>query len=94
MAHDDTRVKNKSHYETYKGWDVSVQVAAHLSAAEIDKAFSEYMPRVFVTEYHGGRDFTSKEVIDGKSYPTQEQCIERGIVAAREYIDRKTAKAA
>lgn len=84
----------KSHYETYKGWSVSVQVSAHLSGAEIDKSFPEFMPRIVVTEHLGGRDFKDKEVIDGQSYPTQEQCIERGIVTARDYIDRKTAKAA
>jgi len=88
-------MKNKSHYETYKGWSVSVQVAAHLSGAEVDKAFPEYMPRVFVTEHFGAGKFKDKEVIDGHSYPTQEECIEKGLIAAREYIDRQTdAKAA
>jgi len=80
----------KSHYETYKGWSVSVQVSAHLSAVEVDKQFDEYMPRVFVTEHLGGREFRDFEVIDGHSYPTREECIQRGIIAAHEYIDRKT----
>lgn len=81
----------KSHYETYKGWDVSVQVSAHLSAIDIDRKDEAYMPRIFVTEHLGGRDFRDTEVIDGHTYPSREACIAQGLVTAREYIDRKTA---
>jgi len=79
----------QSHYEVYKGWDVSVQVSAHLSRIDIDRELPDYIPRVVVTE-HMGRDFKDREVADGHSYPTIEECIAHGIQTAREYIDRRT----
>jgi hypothetical protein len=80
----------QSHYETYKGWSVSVQVSAHLSRIDPDRKLPDYIPRVVVTE-HMGRDFKDREIADGHSYPTTDDCIAHGIQTAREYIDRKTA---
>lgn len=79
----------QSHYETYKGWSVSVQVSAHLSRIDTDRELPDYMPRVYVTE-HFPDGFKDREVIDGHSYPTTEACIEHGLQTAREYIDRQT----
>lgn len=81
----------QSHYETYKGWSVSVQISAHLSRIDTDRDLPDYMPRVFVTEHFPG-GFKDREVIEGHSYPTMEECIERGTQAAREYIDGKTGE--
>lgn len=81
----------QSHYETYKGWNVSVQISAHLSRIDPDRDLPDYMPRVFVTEHFPG-GFKDREVIEGHSYPTMEECIERGTQAAREYIDSKTGE--
>jgi len=80
----------KSHYETYKGWAVSVQVSAHLSRIDTTRQASDYMPRVVVTEYTAD-GFKDREVADGHSYPTIDECIAHGIRTAHEYIDRKTA---
>jgi len=84
----------KSHYETYKGWDISVQISAHLSAIDVDSKQEAYMPRIVVTEHLENRNFRDVEVIDGHSYPSRETCINQGIAAARAYIDRKTAHVA
>jgi hypothetical protein len=78
-----------SHFETYKGWSVSVQVSAHLSRIDTDRELPDYIPRVVVTE-HMERDFRDREIADGHSYPTMEACIAHGIQTAHEYIDRKT----
>jgi hypothetical protein len=75
-----------SHYETYKGWSVSVQVSAHLSGIDTDRKVADYIPRVVITE-HRGNAFKDKEIADGHSYPTPEKCIEHGIIRARAYID-------
>lgn len=78
----------KSHYETYKGWSVAVQISAHMSRIDTGRDAADYIPRVVVTE-HDGVNFKDKEVADGGSYLTPELCIENGIRTAREYIDRK-----
>ncbi|MFC7299759.1 hypothetical protein [Herminiimonas aquatilis] len=78
----------KSHYETYKGWGVSVQISAHLSRIDAGRDAPDYIPRVIVTE-HEGFNFKDKEVADGGSYPTPKQCIEHGIRSAHAYIDRQ-----
>jgi hypothetical protein len=78
----------QSHYETYKGWSVSVQISAHLSRIDTDRKIDAYMPRIVVTEHDGGK-FKDREVADGHTYPTTEECIAHGISTAREYIDRK-----
>jgi hypothetical protein len=79
----------QSHYETYKGWSVSVQISAHLSRIDTDRKAPDYMPRVIVT-HHDGANFTDREVADGHSYTTPEECIKHGILTAHEYIDRKS----
>ncbi len=79
----------KSHYETYKGWSVAVQVSAHMSRIDTDRDAADYIPRVVVTR-HDGVNFEDKEVADGGSYPTPELCIERGLRTAHDYIDGKT----
>lgn len=81
----------QSHYETYKGWSVSVQVSAHLSRIDTDRKLPDYMPRIVVTEHMEGRDFKDREVVDGHSYPTVDACVAHGIQTAREYIDRRVA---
>ena len=78
----------KSHYETYKGWSVSVQVSAHLSRIDTDRKEAAYMPRIIITEHDGAR-FNDREVAEGHTYPTPEECIKRGLIRAREYIDSK-----
>jgi hypothetical protein len=83
----------KSHCETYKGWSVAVQVSAHMSRIDTERKEGAYIPRIIVTE-HIGTDFKDKEVPDGHSYPTPEECIAQGILTAHEYIDRKTEKIA
>ncbi|ABR91110.1 Hypothetical protein mma_2471 [Janthinobacterium sp. Marseille] len=88
-----TETKSPSHYETYKGWSVAVQVSAHMSRIDTERKEGAYIPRIIVTE-HIGTDFKDKEVPDGHSYPTPEECIAQGILTAREYIDRKTEKVA
>jgi len=82
-----------SHYETYKGWSVSVQISAHLSRIDTGRKLPDYMPRVFVTEHLAGNQFKDREVVDGHTYTTPEECIQRGLAAAHEYIDRKTSGA-
>ena len=81
----------KSHYETYKGWSVSVQVSAHMSRIDTDRKDPAYMPRIVVTE-HNGTEFTDREVVEGHTYPTPEECIKQGLAYAHEYIDRKQKK--
>lgn len=78
-----------SHYETYKGWSVSVEISAHLSRIDTDRELPDYIPRVIVTEHFGGGKFADREVPEGSSYTTQEECIQRGVLAAHAYIDRK-----
>lgn len=80
-----------SHYETYKGWHVSVQVSAHLSRVDPDRELPGYIPRVIVTE-HTERAFRDSEVADGHSYPTMDACIAHGIQTAYDYIDRRMAE--
>lgn len=78
----------KSHYETYKGWNVAVQISAHMSRIDSGRDAADYIPRVVVTE-HDGVNFKDKEVADGGSYSSPQLCIEHGVRTAREYIDRK-----
>ena len=80
-----TTAKVPSHYETYKGWSVAVQVSAHMSRIDTNREDNAYIPRIIVTE-HIGTDFKDKEVPDGHSYPTPEACIAQGILTARDYI--------
>jgi hypothetical protein len=82
----------QSHYETYRGWSVSVQISAHLSRIDIDRKLPDYIPRIVVTE-HLDNGFNDREVADGHSYPTEEECIAHGIRTAHEYIDGKTSAA-
>ncbi|HTH45275.1 MAG TPA: hypothetical protein VL528_09340 [Oxalicibacterium sp.] len=79
-------MNNPSHYESYRGWDVSVQVSGHLSRIDPERELPDYVPRVIVTE-HKGRNFQDREVVDGHSYPTMDACIAHGIQSARDYID-------
>ena len=76
-----------SHYEIYKGRDISVQVSAHLSSIDVDRELPDYMPRIVVTE-HSGADFKDREVINGHSYPTPDECIAQGLKTAHAYIDK------
>lgn len=78
-----------SHYETYKGWSVSVEISAHLSRIDTDRKLPDYIPRVVITE-HFADGFKDREIADGHSYPTMEDCIAHGIQTAHEYIDDKT----
>ncbi len=78
----------QSHYETYKGWSVSVQISAHLSRIDPDRKLTDYIPRVVITEHFDG-GFRDREVADGHSYPTIDECIAHGIQTAHEYIDKK-----
>lgn len=77
-----------SHYETYKGWSVSVEISAHLSRIDTDRKLPDYIPRVVITEHFTG-GFKDREIADGHSYPTMEECIAHGIQTAHEYIDTK-----
>ena len=79
----------ESHYETYRGWSVAVQISAHLSRIDTDRKLPDYIPRVVVTE-HNGSEFKDREVADGHSYPTTEECIKHGILTAHEYIDGRS----
>jgi len=84
-----TKEKYPSHYGTYKGWSVAVQISAHLSRIDTQRDWPDYMPRIVVTEHLEGNQFKDREVQDGHTYTTLEECIERGIATAHEYIDRK-----
>lgn len=79
----------ESHYETYKSWSVAVQISAHLSRIDTGRKLPDYIPRDVVTE-HDGVNVKDKEVADGHSYPSKEECIKHGILTAHAYIDGKS----
>jgi hypothetical protein len=78
----------QSHYEVYRGWSVSVQISAHLSRIDTDRKTGAYMPRIVIT-HHDGASFKDREIAEGHTYSTPEECIQRGVIHAREYIDSK-----
>jgi len=76
----------KSHYETYKGWNVQVEIAANSFIDDSDGNMSRYIPRIVATEQQS-IGFKELNVPSEAAYPTAERCIQAGIVAARKFID-------
>ncbi len=78
----------KSHYETYKGWKILVEISGNSCGDDGDTEVSHYIPRIVVTEQLsiGFKDLGVETDI---AYPTPERCIQGGIASARKFIDNR-----
>jgi hypothetical protein len=76
----------KSHYETYKGWKILVEISGNSFIDDVDTKACRYIPRIVVTEQLsiGFRELEVPAVI---AYPTLERCMHGGIAMAHKFID-------
>jgi hypothetical protein len=76
----------KSHYETYKGWKILVEISGSSFIDDVNVNACCYIPRIVATEQLS-IGFRELEVPATIAYPTPERCIYGGITMARKFID-------
>jgi hypothetical protein len=77
----------RAHCEIYKGWKIRVDISGDSLTGE-PTGICRYIPRIVATEQLS-IGFRELEVPCKCVYPSPECCIRGGIVAARDFIDRR-----
>lgn len=82
------RVVMQPHSESYRGWQILVEISGDSFIGESNQNASRYIPRIVAIEPLS-IGFRELNVPDETSYATPQHCIEGGITAARQFIDAR-----
>lgn len=82
------RVIMQPHSESYRGWQIRVEVAGDSFVGEGNQCVSRYIPNIVAIEPLS-IGFRELKVPVDAVYATPQHCIQGGIAVARDFIDAR-----
>lgn len=82
------RVIMQPHSESYRGWQILVEISGNSFIGEDNQSASRYIPNIVAIEPLS-IGFRELKVPVDTAYATPQHCIQGGIAAAREFIDAR-----
>lgn len=82
------RVIMQPHSESYRGWQIHVEISGNSLIGEGDRGASRYIPNIVAIEPLS-IGFRELKVPVDTDYATPQHCIQGGIALARAFVDAR-----